>query len=95
MNEFHSLKTEGDGVNLHLGINKRNKTNLNKKNNNSNLKTVEDKKERINIIKKSSKHKSNLYSKIEKKIKLVEYVIFKKKILIITLLFNHVSVMAR
>ena len=67
MNEFHTLKTEGDGVNLHLGINTRNKTNLNKKKNNSNLETIEGKKERINIIKKSSKQKSSLYSKIEKK----------------------------
>ena len=40
MNEFHTLKTEGDGVNLHLGINTRNKTNLNKKKNNSNLETI-------------------------------------------------------
>ena len=31
MNEFHTFKTEADGVNLLLGINKRNKTNLNKK----------------------------------------------------------------
>ena len=92
---MQTLKTDGNGVNLHLNINKRNKNIFNQKKHISTLETIEGKKEKINIIKKSSKQKTNLYTKIKKKIKYVGYVIFKKRIQIIILLFNHVNVMVR
>ena len=70
INEMQTLKTDGNGVNLHLNINKRNKNIFNQKKHISTLETIEGKKEKINIIKKSSKQKTNLYSKIEKKNKI-------------------------
>ena len=54
-----------------------------------------DRKEKINIIKKNELKKNlDLYQRIEKKIKFVEYVIFKRRMKIIILLYSHAIVMA-
>ena len=69
INEMQTLKADGRGINLILGINKRNKNFRNKNKNFYQLETNVGKKEKINIKKKQDL-KKNLYSKIEKKNKI-------------------------
>ena len=71
INEMHTLKTEGEGKRLLLGINKKIKTYRNKRKDFDENDTGFDKKEKIKSLKKKDFKKSlNHLSKLEKKNKI-------------------------
>ena len=100
--EMQTLKTEGgktitiESANI---INKRNKINKvyrNKETVFDNFDTKLDRKEKVNIISKLNLKKNlKLFSKLEKKIKFVEFVIWKRKMTKRILLFNPAFVMVQ
>ena len=68
LNEMQTLKTDGGGVTLLLGINKKNHKYRNIKRTFEKLDTNVERKEKINIIKKNELKKNlDLYQRIEKK----------------------------
>ena len=68
LNEMQTLKTDGGGVTLLLGINKKNHKYRNIKRTFEKLDTNVERKEKINVIKKNELKKNlDLYQKIEKK----------------------------
>ena len=68
LNEMQTLKTDGGGVTLLLGINKKNHKYRNIKRTFEKLDTNVERKEKINVIKKNELKKNlDLYQRIEKK----------------------------
>ena len=68
LNEMQTLKTDGGGITLLLGINKKNHKYRNIKRTFEKLDTNVERKEKINVIKKNELKKNlDLYQKIEKK----------------------------